>query len=388
MKQPRIWEETRRSLHSRIRGMVQLGCLVIVGMSDVSGGVPALSCEFTTDHESQTSVYVRHLGSDCSAQAREHQAVAAHDLLQALKDGQGLDLIGVVVTGDLSFHALPLASDEQVRDLPVEVREWIAQQDTQEVRLVKGGIAIRDSTVRGSITHHSQQGYLVIEGAVIMTGTRLEGFQDWSRVIFLGPVDWSGAVLSREGFFVQDRFWRHAAFDRTTFNVQSRFHRTTFQEAASFRGAMFNGLAELLEVTFRGPAQFTEAKFKQGSGFSGSHFHSDADFSRSLFEREVYFMYAVFDRLASFRRTVFRSVNSYADAEFNGTGDFSTAVFERAPEFTRTTFKGDRLVPSNNATSWSVDLPAYLVATVALIFTLLILKQAYRSRDLSGRNGR
>jgi hypothetical protein len=361
---------------------------VIVGTISLSGDVLALSCELSADHKSQASVYVRHLGSDCSAQEREQQAVAAQDLLQALKAGRGLDLQGVVVTGDLSLDALPIASEEQVRGLPVAVREWLAQQGTQEIRLVQGGIAIRDSTVRGSTTHHSRQGYLLIEGAVTMTGTKFEGSQDWSRVIFLEPVNWSGTVFSREGFFVQDRFWRDAAFDRTRFNVQSRFHRTVFQEAASFREATFNGLAELLEVTFRGPAHFTGSRFMQGSGFSGSHFHSEADFSRSLFEREVYFMFTVFDQLALFRGAVFRSLNSYADAEFNGTGDFSTTVFEQTPEFTRTTFKGERLLPSNDSASWLVYLPVYLVAAVGLIFTLLILKQASRSRDPSGRKGR
>jgi hypothetical protein len=99
-------------------------------------------------------------------------------------------------------------------------------------------------------------------------------------------------------------------------------------------------------------------------------------------------MFTVFDQLALFRGAVFRSLNSYADAEFNGTGDFSTTVFEQTPEFTRTTFKGERLLPSNDSASWLVYLPVYLVAAVGLIFTLLILKQASRSRDPSGRKGR
>ena len=309
-------------------------------------------------------------------QERERQAVASQDLMQALAAGQGLDLAGVVVTGDLNLDALPIMSDEQMRDLPVAVREWFAQQDAREIRMVRGGISIRDSTVRGSVTHRGQQGYLVIAGPVTMTGTMFEGIQDWSRVIFLGSVDWSRALFAREGFFLQDRFWSGAAFDRTGFNIQIRFHRTVFQEEVSFREATFNGLAELLEVTFRGPASFSGALFKQGSGFSGSHFQSEADFSRSLFEREAYFMFTVFDQRASFRRTVFRSINSYADAEFNGTGDFATARFERAPEFTRTKFIGERLLPSTGSASW----PVYLVAVVALIFTLLILRQVYRSR--------
>ena len=98
-------------------------------------------------------------------------------------------------------------------------------------------------------------------------------------------------------------------------------------------------------------------------------------------------MFTVFEQPALFRGAGFRSVNSYADAEFNGTGDFSTAVFEQAPEFTRTKFKGERLLPSSGSASWPVYLPVYLVAAVAVIFTLLILKQTYRSRSPSSRNG-
>ncbi|CAI4031342.1 hypothetical protein DNFV4_01765 [Nitrospira tepida] len=387
VEKPRVWQETCQSLHSPIKRVLQLGSVVIIWMSGLSGVGPVLSCELSVGRESQNVVYVRHLGADCSALEREQQAVASQDLLRALKDGQGVDLQGVLVTGDLSLDAVPVASDEQMRKLPVAVRDWIARQGTQDIRLVRGGIAIRDSTVRGSITHRSKQGYLLIEGPVTMAGTRFEGFQDWSRVIFLGPVDWSGAEFAREGFFVQDRFWHDATFDRTTFSGRSRFHRAHFQEAVSFREATFNGLAELLEVTFQGPARFAGARFTQGSGFSGSHFHSVADFSRSLFEREVYFMFTVFEQPALFRGAGFRSVNSYADAEFNGTGDFSTAVFEQAPEFMRTKFKGERLLPSSGSASWPVYLPVYLVAAVAVIFTLLILKQTYRSRSPSSRNG-
>lgn len=365
-----------------MRGL-QLASVVIVWLGGLGGVGPTLACDRSVGLESQRSVFVRHLGADCSPQERQQQAVAAQDLLQALTDGQGLDLQGIVVIGDLTLDALPIALDGERQKLPVLVREWLAQKDAEEIRIVKGGITIRDSTVRGSMTHRSRHGYLVIEGAVTMTGTRFEGFQDWSRVIFLGPVDWSGAVFSREGFFVQDRFVRDVLFDRTTFNVLSRFHRTVFQEAASFREATFNGLAELLEVTFRGPANFTGVQFRQGSGFSGSHFQSGADFSRSRFEREVYFLFTVFDQPALFRGAVFRSVNDYADAVFNGTGDFSTAEFGQAPGFSRTTFKGERRLPAGKSVLW----PIFLVATVAVIFTLLILAQTYRPRSRSRGSG-
>lgn len=365
-----------------MRGL-QLASVVIVWLGGLGGVGPTLACDRSVGLESQRSVFVRHLGADCSPQERQQQAVAAQDLLQALTDGQGLDLQGIVVIGDLTLDALPIALDGERQKLPVLVREWLAQKDAEEIRIVKGGITIRDSTVRGSMTHRSRHGYLVIEGAVTMTGTRFEGFQDWSRVIFLGPVDWSGAVFSREGFFVQDRFVRDVLFDRTTFNVLSRFHRTVFQEAASFREATFNGLAELLEVTFRGPANFTGVQFRQGSGFSGSHFQAGADFSRSRFEREVYFLFTVFDQPALFRGAVFRSVNDYADAVFNGTGDFSTAEFGQAPGFSRTTFKGDRRLPAGKSALW----PIFLVATVAVIFTLLILAQTYRPRSRSRGSG-
>ncbi|HSE60630.1 MAG TPA: hypothetical protein VLA99_18145, partial [Nitrospiraceae bacterium] len=107
-----MWQETRRSLHGRIKRVLlkkvlQLGSVVIVWMSGWSGAGPVLSCELSVGRESQNMVYVRHLGADCSTQEREQQAVASQDLLRALKDGQGVDLQGVVVTGDLNMDALP-----------------------------------------------------------------------------------------------------------------------------------------------------------------------------------------------------------------------------------------------------------------------------------------
>ncbi len=52
----------------------------------------------------------RHLSAGCTEQEREAQAVDAAQLLQAFREGKGIDLSGVVVRGDLSLDTVTRGS--------------------------------------------------------------------------------------------------------------------------------------------------------------------------------------------------------------------------------------------------------------------------------------
>src|SRR5207237_8974486 len=87
----------------------------------------------------------RHLGKDCTAQEREAQAVTAAELLTAFRSGKGVDLNGVVITGDLMLDELPLVPVPPRDDLPPSVRDAILKQGLRQVRVVAGLIVIRNS---------------------------------------------------------------------------------------------------------------------------------------------------------------------------------------------------------------------------------------------------
>jgi hypothetical protein len=87
-----------------IRGM-WIGVLAFFWLSlDVS----ASNCLVETSPSGQGATLTLHLGAGCTEQEREARAVDAAQLLQAFKEGKGIDLIGVVVRGDLSLDMLPV----------------------------------------------------------------------------------------------------------------------------------------------------------------------------------------------------------------------------------------------------------------------------------------
>src|SRR5881397_2532147 len=56
--------------------------------------------------------FLRHLGKDCSGRERDTHAVRAGEVLTALQEGNGVDLAGVVITGDLMLDELPFVAVE------------------------------------------------------------------------------------------------------------------------------------------------------------------------------------------------------------------------------------------------------------------------------------
>lgn len=324
-------------------------------------------CRIERSSAQETTVFKRHVGKACSDQDREAEAIAAEELLTALKAGKTVDLAGVVVKGDVLLDRLPMVSRETagLEPWPGPALPGLLQEQT--VRVIPGALSIRDSVVRGVLAVNPKEGVLVLKGPVSLTGTRFEHSLDFSRSVFLGPVDLSEAVILHEAFFIGAVFSQSVRFEKTAFGVHSRFHRAVFKEAVSFLRAGFNGLAEFLEVTFEKDANFSRTYFKMGTGFSGSRFGGTLDFSEALFEREAFFASAVFEGDTYFRRTTFRADASFSDAEFKGIDDFSKAFFNSEPRFTGTRFS------RTHRTLGGLQDPRffYAMAAAMLVFALL-----------------
>src|SRR5207237_2821443 len=100
----------------------------------------------------------RHLGKDCTAQEREAQAVTAAELLAAFRSGKGVDLNGVVITGDLRLDELPLVPVPPPDVLPPRVRDAILKQGLRQLRVGSGPIMIRYFIVRVGIAANLKLG--------------------------------------------------------------------------------------------------------------------------------------------------------------------------------------------------------------------------------------
>ena len=348
---------------NRIVAWTVVGGLAILGLPLGAGGS---NCQMEIGASGMGVALTRHLGVDCTEQERAAQAVDATELLQAFREGKGIDLSGVVVRGDLSLDTLPIGP------LPPEL-EGMKELQRHEVRVIPGSMIIVNSVVHGAVRHGSTQGLLVAKGPVTFSGTKFEQLVDLSRAVFVQPVTMSGTVFLRESYFVQGRFLRGMSAEKTAFGPHTRFHRSIFQGPVTFQQSGFNGLAEFLEVVFEKDVDLSRTSFKLGTGFSGSRFQGLADFSDASFDREAFFTFTQFDGDADFRRATFRSTADFSNASFKGRDDFSKASFAKGPQFTgaaRSTIGESRPEPENQMTPYAIGLSILTLIGLLIVYVI------------------
>lgn len=318
---------------------------------------------------SSRDAFVKHLSKTCTEDERLAHAVHAEELLQAVQRGHAVDLVGVVVVGDVFLNELPVRTLPSLDPFPALTQELLASRGVKEMRVVSQSVSIRDSRIDGVIATKLKEGYLLIQGTVTMTGTTFTNMVDFSRTMFSEDVNFSGAVLQREGLFLQTVFNRPARFEQTVFGAHTRFHRARFGETVTFEGARFTGLAEFLEVAFDKDADLSRSTFKMGTGFSGAQFAETLDLSEALFERDVFFLFTRFAGDVRFSRTAFQGQADFSDAEFRGMNDFSHASFTTDPVFQRTKLSGSPPT-SGKAQNFS---GLYGIAVSFLVLTVLLV---------------
>ena len=294
------------------------------------------ACRIDPSKVSSSSVFRQHVVGTCSLEDRTALALSANSLLEALKAGKGLDLQGVVVTGDMALEELPRQPIDQVTLPSQGVRQMLDQRGIKELRMIPGSLIIRDSIVQGNLATNLRDEILVIFGAIDMRGTTFQQSVDLSRTIALGPMNFSEVTVQFEGFFIHAYFTQDAIFSKTSFGNHTRFHKAYFGGKAIFDHATFNGIAELLEVVVDEEADFHQTSFMMGTGFSGATFRGPVNFAHSIFEREGYFRFTTFERAAMFTGARFRKIVDFTNANFRDSADFSEVVFEKPPDFSNT----------------------------------------------------
>ena len=330
-------------------------------------GSMASNCQVDTPTSGTGAAFTRHLSADCTEQEREARAVDAAQLLQAFREGKGIDLSGVIVRGDLMLDLLPVGS------LPSELEE-MKELQSHEIRVVPGSMMIVDSVVRGTIKQRSAQGHLVVRGPLTFSGTKFEQLVDFSRSVFLQPVILSGAVFLKESYFVQGRFLREVVAEKTSFGPHTRFHRSVFKGPVTFQQSRFNGMAEFLEVGFEKDVNLSGAYFKLGTGFSGSQFQGLANFSEASFDSQAFFTFTQFAGDVDFHRATFRSTADFSNAQFKGRDNFTNASFEKGSQFT----SANRSAPPQAPPGVQNEFIQY--AAIGILLTISALLIVYRIR--------
>jgi len=264
---------------------------------------------------------ILHLSSTCSSDEREAHMVSGEAVVEAIAQGRRVDLVGVIIRGDLIFDRLA-----------VNVTEGLNEGEDEQ-RFVRAALSIRDSDVWGVVRHRSPDSVLEFEGPVDFQGSRFREGVDLSHSVFQGKVELSHATFEKEAHFVQGRFMEEVACRETKFGPSTRFHRSTFRRSLDCKNALFDGMTEFLEVTFEQPTTFEQARFGQGTGFSGSRFKSRVDFGEAIFSRETFFGFTVFERETVFAGAQFLGSADFSNAEFGQPDDLAKARFDQPPIF-------------------------------------------------------
>lgn len=304
--------------------------------------------------------FVVHLTANCTTAEREARAVDGEAIIEAVATGRAVDLVGVIVHGDLTFDRLPVQTSHPARGAALDQETGVDEPNAGEVRVAREAIAIRDSVVSGAVRHGSAKGTLRFDRPLDFRGTAFKRGVDLSRSVFRGRVALSGSTFEEEVYFVQAQFAQTLECRETKFGPHTRFHRSTFGGAVDCTGALFDGVAELLEVTFEQPVSFEGSRFGSGTGFSGSRFMQRARFDDAVFSRDTFFGFSVFEAGVSF-----------AGAQFLGSADFSNAHFMEQDDLVRARFDGPPLL--TGAKRVTPDRPTGFMSTPAAQYALTVV---------------
>lgn len=326
----------------------------MITASSYDAGATCVMAQPASDPEAGLFI---HLPPTCSPDEREAYAVAGEAVIDAIAKERRVDLVGVIIRGDLIFD-----------HLVVEAAEGL-DGDEDGQRFVRATLSIRDSDVRGALRHRSPEGVLRFEGTVDFQGSRFREGVDLSRSVFQGQVDLSGATFEKEAHFVRGRFTAGTACKETKFGPSTRFHRSTFRGPLDCTGALFDGMAEFLEVTFEQPVTFERSRFGQGTGFSGSYFRSRVDFDGAIFSRETFFGFTVFDAEARFAGAQFLGSADFSNAEFRQPDDLTKARFDQPPLLAQT----KRLDSKQSGDFLQTREEQYVLTLVFLVVAALLI---------------
>lgn len=317
---------------------------------------------------------IKHLSTECGPSDREAHAVRSAAVFEAMAKGQPVELVGVLVQGDLSFDALPVQVTHMPKGLSPEQEAALSQLNAEEVRVVAAPVTIRHSVVSGALRHRSTKSTLQFEGPVNLRDTLFESGVDLSRAAFQAPVDLSGATFKREAYFIQSQFAHSLTCKETKFGPHTRFHRSVFRGPVDCSRALFDGMAEFLEVTFEHPVTMDRVRFGSGTGFSGSRFKRHVNFSDAIFSRDAFFVFALFEGDASFAGAQFLGGADFSDVEFKRPDDLGKVRFERPPLLTRA-----KRVNAEEAKGWFQSPGGqYAITVFFLLMAALLVAYAFK----------
>jgi len=187
---------------------------------------------------------------------REKQNVSASGLLQALADGDDIQLSRCTITGVLDINRL----FDPAEKFQTEKLSLKHNQDCKTL------------TLSQSIVFDK----CVFEENLVLAGPWSE--PDSVTVEFKKDVIFNSSVFRGQARFRNAAFYGTAGFDGCSFGGVVTFKNVTFHKDAKFRTAVFDGYCLLGNAVFKASARFANTHFVKGANFSEVKFLGHTDF--------------------------------------------------------------------------------------------------------------
>lgn len=187
---------------------------------------------------------------------REKQSVSASELLQAIADGEDIQLSECTITGPLDVNRLFHPEEKFQTD----------KLQTQQNKSCKTVILSQS---------------LVFDKCVFEENTVFAC--PWSQpdtvaLKFESDVIFNSSTFKSQARFRNAEFCGIAGFDGCTFGGVVTFKSAVFRKDAKFRTVAFSGYCLLGGGDFNSSARFTNTHFAKGASFSGVKFRDRTDF--------------------------------------------------------------------------------------------------------------
>ncbi|MGB9902031.1 pentapeptide repeat-containing protein [Methanothrix sp.] len=260
--------------------------------------------------------------------------VAADEIMQKVISGEPVMLDGVTVSGFLNLSGI---EPEIVR------REFVITNSE-----------MGDADLSG----------LVFEGAVNLTGTRIEDM-DFASAVFSqdaifdlvevsGDATFEGAHFKRDASFSGSRFLRAAEMNFTAFDDYGYFADSAFRGGLHISSSSFQGFADFYGARISGDFLCMNTKFGDGAGFMNAEF-GDANFGMSSFSGYTSFEGSVFRGGANFALARFDKAVYFGDITFEGDAIFGLTEFGGLANFAGTYFARDLNLNSARIDAFVLD---------------------------------
>jgi len=240
------------------------------------------------------------------------------DLVQVLAelgshDRSPVRIDGSIIEEGLTFSAPALARPvSELRDTVEPLRAFLA---SDELFVVDRPVRIAHSQVLAGPDYGS-----VDFGALAVSA---------NRVLFTGPVDFTGSSFAGSVRFSDAAFLADARFSGATFTGRAAFNTTWFGGDASFDG-----------VRFEGASEFAYARVAKEASFRGALFSRSPVFDKARLCDRVHFGDAEFSAGARFVAARMAGTACFLNANFNQGADFSGVVAASAIDLARIRGRG------------------------------------------------